>query len=173
MVESTIPLVLDVIRTVGILAGIYYYIVTIRSSEKNRRMQIFLRLWEDFTSEEWLVKHYELAEQEWDNIEDFFEKYVNPRESGKRMAILMTLNGIGLAVKEGYVDIKIVYDYGGYGIVGFWEKFKEILLHERELYNRPDLYVGLEYLSAELVKYRRRMGASTELPGLDKRLGRW
>ena len=40
MVEFTVPLLLDVIRTAGILVGIVYYVATIRSNQRNQQLQL-------------------------------------------------------------------------------------------------------------------------------------
>jgi hypothetical protein len=167
---ENLPLVLT---GLGLTASILYYTMTLRNANKTQQMQLFLRIYQDWTSEDWLLKHYKLIEQEWESVDDYMTKYDTTGDIANRARVMGVLNGIGLAVREGYIDLKLVYDYGGYGIVGFWEKFKEILLYEREKYNRPDLYVGIEYISGKLIGYRVKLGVSTDLLGLDKKLGRF
>jgi hypothetical protein len=43
MVEVTIPIVLQVIQTVGILVGIIYYITIMRSNQKTQQLQLDTR----------------------------------------------------------------------------------------------------------------------------------
>ena len=40
MVEITVPLVLDVIRTIGILVGIVYYLTIMRNSQRNQQLAL-------------------------------------------------------------------------------------------------------------------------------------
>ena len=59
-------------------------------------------------------------------------------------------NGLGLLAMRDQVDL--VYEYTPAPIIVLWEKFRDILIHERTYLERPEYYQGLEYLYNEMIK---------------------
>jgi len=61
-------------------------------------------------------------------------------------------NGIGLLVHRKFVDIKLVDDFLGYGVILAWEKIKPLVYGCREQYNMPKSFGWFEYLANEMKK---------------------
>jgi hypothetical protein len=81
MVEITLPIILQILQTAGILVGIVYYITIMRNSYKAQQMtlkatktQVFLQMYGAITPE-LIERVHEVIKWEWTDIEDFDSKY--------------------------------------------------------------------------------------------------
>ena len=48
--RSTLPLVLQIVQTMGILVGIIYYLTIMRNAQKARQTQMFMELYRSSTT---------------------------------------------------------------------------------------------------------------------------
>jgi hypothetical protein len=63
------------------------------------------------------------------------------------------LEGLGVMVKRGLIDVNFIYDLMYGSIIMIWEKFLPIVLESRK--NRvPHLYKDVEYLYDEMKRIR-------------------
>jgi len=165
MVEITIPLVLDIIRTIGIIVGIVYYLTIMRNNQRSQRQS------EETRKIQLLLDHNQyimnrndwnsVMSMEWEDYDDFMEKYgweSNPELYEKRNGVWRRLHFSGLLVRDGLIDISTFVDYIGDNSPVMWNKFKDIIEEQRILFDNPELYVGIEYLANEVEKYRLRRG---------------
>ena len=174
MVEITIPIVLQFLQTVGILVGIIYYIMTIRTNQRNqeltlnaqelaletRKIQFILELNRQ-RIETPAVDYQEVMSIEWDDFEDFFEKYGvsnNPENYNKRSAIWHAHNTSGLMIRDGILDVKTYIEYMGDAPVQVWIKYKDIIEEFRRQFGLPTYMIGFEILAGEIEKYRMKEG---------------
>ena len=174
MVEFTIPLLLDIIRTVGIVVGIMYYITVMRNTRKNqelqletRRTQAFMELTNELHSEKRLIQMVELYQMDWDGYDDFEKKYgsdFNIENFGKRYSVWYFYNRIGWLLHEGVIDIKTVNAITAQFVLWMWDKFESVIKAQREVYGLSDFCIWFEYLVGELERYREETGVSTVIP---------
>jgi hypothetical protein len=92
MVEITLPIMLQIVQTVGILVGIIYYITIMRNQQRTReltlesqelarkaqeqaletrKVQLFMQIYQDMNSTENLRIYSELINMEWEDWDDF------------------------------------------------------------------------------------------------------
>ena len=71
----------------------------------------------------------------------------------KRRRLATFYEGLGVLVKEGYIDIRLVALLMTGRIRVFWEKFEPIIDELREFHNYPRWMSETEYLYNELMKY--------------------
>ena len=129
MAEITYQMILSTLQTVGLLVGIFYYIMTLQNTRKNqeltlksqkhaeetRKIQLMLEITEVIQSggqTDWR----DLMSLEWTDFNDFLSKYDaenNPEIHNKRAFIWRTLNVSGLLVRDGLLDISTYIDYIG------------------------------------------------------------
>lgn len=166
MVEFTYPMMLDTVRTLGILVGISYYIMTLRNqqlSQKHAEDTRKIQLLHDIT--EWTSepdsKWSEMMNMEWDDYDDFNSKYCaenNPDHYYGRMRIWRYLNYYGLLIDDGLIDastyVRIIADQAPL----VWSKFRDIIEEMRIVNDNPELYVGMEIIAVEVDKYRLSKG---------------
>ena len=113
MVEITIPIVLDTIRTAGIIVAIIYYLSIMRNQTKTREAQFLMQLNQVFQDKEAIKDWYDVLFMEFSDYQDFMDKYdssVNMDNYLQRSRIYRMLNNFGLIIKRGLVDPEIVYD---------------------------------------------------------------
>ena len=156
MVELTIPLVLDVVRTIGILVGIVYYITIMRNQQrtqemtlKNRQAQLLMQMWNRTQSKEFTRDSTIMSEMEWKDYDDYMEKYgrkSNPEVTDAWVAIGNFCEGLCVMVKNDLIEPSLVDDLESRLIVANWEKFSPIILETRKRYNYPTLFEQWEYL---------------------------
>jgi hypothetical protein len=60
---------------------------------------------------------------------------------------------------QGITDVETIYNLlGGLNLLLFWEKFRSIVLQQRENYRESDYFVWWEYLIEEVRKFRVKQG---------------
>ncbi len=163
------------IQTLGILLtglsvsmAAIYYTMTLRNQSETRQAQLFMQLFQSFINKDWLSDNWELMAMEWKDLPDFYSKYdssIDVENFAMRFRAWFFLDGIGLLMKKRLVDKEIVYHLmGGYWGIWIWEKFQDVIKHQREYNNLPELCVWLEYLSQEMKKMRTQRGFTSDVP---------
>jgi hypothetical protein len=148
MVEFTIPLVLDIIRTAGIIVGIIYYLSMMKNQTKTREAQFLMQLNQVFQDKEAIKDWYEVLFMEFSDYQDYLDKFdstVNMENYLQRSRIYRMLNNFGHIVKRGLVDPEAVYDgiQGGF-VVDMWKKHGLLIREFRVQYNKPSFQDGFE-----------------------------
>jgi len=177
MIELSV--IRDLVAIFGVIAGFSYYVLTVRNNHKNqeltlkaqqqqletRQFQLLMQLSETPNSMEGNRQYTELMNMEWTDYDDFEQKYGsdnNPDNYALRTTIFRWFNTTGLLIKNKMIDPEIVYDFNGMATIWLWNKFKEIVLKQRELYNNPLGNIWFEYLYNEMKKIHEKRGHSIE-----------
>ena len=159
MVEITLPILLQIVQTMGILVGIIYYITIMRNQQKNQRLQLETRQTQLFMhiyatwSEKEFQKDLEQMRMIWafDGFDDFFDKYgfeSNPDEHVKYDQVNVWLEGIGALVRRGLIDINLICDMESFAhaVIVLWERFGPVIVEFRERFSLPYHLKDYEYL---------------------------
>jgi hypothetical protein len=150
MIEMNIPLLLDAIRTVGILVGIYYYISILRNQQIARTIDMVFQRTRTRTPE-YFQNINKIAEMEigWSTTDEFWEKYnssTTPELLAIRSNVFSGLNAWGYLLREGLVDIDFVCRFNTPGwILKFWNTNKPMIMQSRK-YTNPDHSRDFEFL---------------------------
>jgi hypothetical protein len=173
-----LPLVLT---GIGIIVSILYYTSVLQNANQTRKLQLraqelaietrqaqlFMQIFQEFSSVENFRIMRELTAMEWEDYDDFMRKYsgeTNPEAFAMRYSHQYRFDGIGVLVKAGLIDLERVHDLMWTFIVWNWDKYGEINLKHREVFNNPDYMAGYEYLVNELKKMRIEKGFSPDVP---------
>ena len=71
----------------------------------------------------------------------------------------MWLNGLGILLKKGLVDLEMVYDMtGGFGPIVVWEKYGDVIKLWRKTRHQPDMFSPFEYLAEEVARFMKEKG---------------
>ena len=65
----------DFVAIFGVIAGFSYYVLTVRATRKNSRIQLVSQLSRDVGTENGVKNHFKLLNMEWESYEDFEKKY--------------------------------------------------------------------------------------------------
>jgi hypothetical protein len=152
MVEITYQMVLSTLQTLSIMVGIGYYVLTLRNQDKARQAQLFMQLYNRFVDPEFLDHVREPWTREWDDIDDFRQKYLvgeYPRDLG----ILMNFfEGFGVLLKKGLIDGDLLYEQIPTNAYTIWERYEPWAKWVRAEANYPQYMRPLEYLANEMKK---------------------
>jgi hypothetical protein len=159
MVEITLPIMLQILQTAGILVGIAYYLVIMRNTQKTRELalnaqeqtletrqaQLFMQLYSQWTGG--IRKQWEkMRLWEWDDYDDYMEKFGDLESHMDVMTVGAFFEGIGVIVKRKLIEPSFVDDLFSGAIIRFWEKTHDIAMELRERLNYPQTYEHVEYL---------------------------
>ena len=149
MIES-IPYVLT---GVGIIVSILYYTSVLRNANTTRQAQLFMQIlnqWNQPSMVESRVWYFSL---ELNTLEDYARLWREP-EAAKLLRVWGGfLDGIGVLVREGFLDIKVIAGLMGGVVKMHWEYQAPYVYEMRESMNSPRFWIEWEYLYTALMKY--------------------
>ncbi len=172
MVEITLPIVLQILQTAGILVGIVYYMTTMRNAQRTRELtlkvqeqaketrqaQLLMELYDTYRSPEFRKRAQTIGNLEYTDFDDFWAKYgrdANPDFWAEWFSNASFFNGIGVLVSRGLLDIDLVEELLGNITDKSWENMGDIIYEWRKTIvtqkNRKyELLHGFEYLYNEM-----------------------
>jgi hypothetical protein len=167
MVEQVIfQTVFQFLQTLGILVGVFYYIMVLRNQSKTRQIQLIMQLSDSYT-EEFSRKGVELLDMEWKDYDEFERKYGsdnNPDNFAMRVTSWNRFNTQGQLLMNRLIDADTIFGANRQAAMFHWKKFGEVIKEIRRRYNMPLFCTGFEYLANENSKYLERRGFSVEVP---------
>jgi len=144
MVEQvTFQTLFQFLQTVSIIVGISYYIMVLNNQQKNQRQAILTRqgqfLWQMIgysSSKEGYDSYTIVGEAEWSSYEEWAEKYGNDPEYFRAFNFVSEINdGLGVLLREGSIDTRIIASFAYNAVIGYWEKYEDVLMNlRRETY---------------------------------------
>jgi len=145
---STLSIVLT---GLGIMGAIVYYTLNLRNATTARQAQVYAQIWDKFSSPEYLERYFETMDREWTDWDDYVEKYgslrySNRSEYAKNMSVGVYYEGIGVLLKNGFIDAQPVADLLGTTVISFWEKVATLIMEWRVRNRDPRGYLYVEYL---------------------------
>ena len=168
MVELNIPLILDVIRTAGIIVGIIYYLSILRNQQKTRLLEMVSQRTDQANNYQYqkMVRELGKAKLEWNTPEEWYEKFTygdNPEIAISKAVVQNNTNQWGFLFKEGIINIDFIERlYNPWHIINFWETYGVLLLIEREEMGNPKLFSDLEYLYNAIKKKYPHLSSETK-----------
>jgi len=129
---------------------------------ETRQTQLFMQTYQKVATPEMQTLSGELIGWEWNDFDDFKEKYYNDtRKQGEWASMMVLFDGLGVLLKEHFIDPEMLFKLeqsGTRGGILFWYKFKPIIVEMRRLENNPDLLKHMEYFVDEMVRLRKQHG---------------
>jgi len=151
-----------IVSILGLTASITYYASVLRNQSKTRQTQLFMQTYQKVATPELQTLTAEVLEWEWTDFEDFKEKYfINTKKRGEWASSMLLFDGLGVLLKEGYIDPEILFKLeqsGTRGGVLIWYKFKPIIEEIRRREDNPDLMKHAEYFVDEMIRLRKEHG---------------
>jgi len=168
MVDVNYQMLLSTLQTVGLLIGIFYYIMTLRNAQKNRMKEMVLHRIQDRTPEYLrMARSMEPMFSGWNTVEEFFEKFNYHREPELTIARNVVFNSIdtwGFLFKEGLVGEEFIDRlHAPWYIIRMWETFEPIFIDGRERSGNPEHRRDFEYLYRAVKKKYPNISADTKL----------
>jgi hypothetical protein len=168
---ASVEVIALILTGLSISASIMYYASELRNQNKTqqlqletRQTQIFMNLYDKFTSREMAKTYREIRSWQWINFEDFNKKYgyeSNPEAYLMRSSLGSFFEGLGILVKRELVDISMVHNLLGISIVNTREKIGPVFKNYRTRTNNQYLYLEFEYLYNKIINYRKTLKKPT------------
>ena len=152
MVELSV--IRDLVAIFGVIAGFSYYVMTVRNQSRSRQAQMFMQLYGNYMTTEYITYVSEALRMEYTDYDDFQKKYSRLPQRLPYTKQCFFLDGIAVLVEEGLLDIKLVAKLISGDIMWHWNHFRPYILEARERRNHPEYMYYIEYLYNEVVKVR-------------------
>ena len=173
MAEITYQLILSTLHTVGLLVGIFYYILTLRNAQHTRELalkaqqqaletrqgQLFMGIYNNsFASPPYQKAFRIVYKTTWDSYDEFKELRVVEENIATEFSDAYSLvgtffEGVGVLVKEELLDIRFVALLLTGHLRIFWEKTLPIIDDYRQDWKSQRVFSETEYLYNALMKY--------------------
>ena len=144
------------IASAGVFLAAIYYIFQIRHQDKMRHMDLFMRLYSIWGSEDMLNAHRRFMILKVETYDSWVKKegpVTEPSQVNTDIdRIGWFFNLMGFIVKEKIVHIKLIDELLGYWVIKDWETIKPLVDGWRKQYNIPESYRWFEYLYNEMKK---------------------
>jgi hypothetical protein len=158
--QAAFQTVFQFLQTVGILVGVFYYVMTIRANQRNqelqletRQAQLFMQIYDKFNDYDRSEISIEVLSFEWENNEDFWSKYsfeADPEAYRKWNHVAGFFEGVGVLVKRKLIDPEVVDDLMSASTLMFWERYGPVIIDGRKRLNMPQMWEWAEYLYHEI-----------------------
>jgi hypothetical protein len=166
---STLQQMSYLVAAIGVIAAATYYVLVLRATYKNRRIQLVSQLARDLGTVDGMRQHFELLNMEWDNYHDFEKKYgsdTNLDTASIRYSVWNTYKSLGYMLRMGMIDSKDIWGTSslGVGAIYQWAKWKPIIEEQRKQYNGSNWMNDFEYLAGEMLKIMVHEDPSFKVP---------
>jgi len=152
----TVESILDWIPALGVIVALVYYTITVRNQNKTRQAQLFMNIHRQMTSKEAQMDYLDIETIEMKSYED----YKQLKEDRRMFSVLAWhfsyYEGIGVLIKEGFLDIGLVAKMSSGNIIWFWERFRDGVYDLRDKMNWVRWGIEVEYLYERILDYAKK-----------------
>jgi len=156
-----------VLTGIGMIIALTYYALQIRNQNRTRQAQLYMNLFQEISSQDWMMKHATLLNQEWKDYDDFEKKYgsdEHPEHYAMRRSMWLQLDNIGAMLENKLLDPEMVYYLLQMRANLQWKKWEQIIKEQRIRYTNPDMCKRFEYLINTMDRIRETRGVEWEVP---------
>ena len=149
------------IASAGVFLAAIYYIFQIRHQSKTRQVDMIMRLYSYYCSEEFSRASGRYMAAEFKDFEDFQEKYGVVGEHPVTTAFYIVptfFEGVGALYKRKLADLELLYDL--FSVKLHWKKVEPLMEGVRKHFDEPRLFENFEYLCNEMKKYEQKLQQS-------------
>lgn len=150
-----LPLVLT---GIGIIASILYYTITLSNNNKTRQAQLFMQTYTRFQDPEFTKIYNEVMAREWDNPDDYREKYLSKGWDDRILSVQSYFEGIGVLLMKRMISSDFVYELMPTMVIVFWNRYEPIVFWVRENLNYPQFWKPVEYLKDKMIEEANKRG---------------
>jgi len=158
------------VSIIGLSASIIYYANVLRNANKTQKMQLetrqaqlFIQICNQTLNNPAFMKgYYVIMDSEWEDFNEYIEFLGKPGSENWNDIFLVggILESIGVMVKEGLVDISLVWSLMGRIVIAYYEKIGPMLKERSRQWSesrsereKSRLEWKADYLYHELMKY--------------------
>jgi hypothetical protein len=155
-----------IVGAIGVCIAAISYTTNLINNNKTRRTEIVRDILDSHHSyEDVRISNEVFEEMEYENWEDFLNKYAHGDKEAYRKFIFIWVyhDRLGYLLREGYVTPDTLFSLGGYSVLFLWGKFEPIDVEMKHVFGESYLpYV--KYLALEMVKVKKRREPGYVIP---------
>ena len=154
----------DLVTIFGVIAGFTYYVLTVRSNQRNqqlkletRQAQLIANVYNQMDTPEKAKAVNSIFHMKFKDFDELKTKYIdNPEDEtwNQALSIIIMLEGQSTLVSENLIKIQQVAKLLGGFIVRFWGLFEPYKQEIRAYLEYPRWASETEYLYQEILKYK-------------------
>ena len=137
-----------------------YYVLNLKHQRETREAQLFMNIYNKLETLENTKRMQEiLFEYKFESPEEFNHKYgrqTNPEAFYNWMHLNDLLEGIGVLVREGLIDIRLVALLGSGLVTNYWRKYESVWEDFRLRHDWPRAAAEAEYLYHRIIEYGKQ-----------------
>ena len=137
-----------------------YYVLNLKHQRETREAQLFMNIYNKMENPENTKRMQKvLFEFQFETPEEFNEKYGqqnNPEAYNDWMHLSDLLEGVGVFVREGLVDIRLVALLESGLITNYWRKYEIVWQDWRLKHDWPRAAIEVEYLYHRIIEYGKQ-----------------
>jgi hypothetical protein len=144
------------VTATSVVIGIIYYIFTARTTLQTRQAQLYMQLYNRWTPE-MNSTFWSFLSVDFKDAQEHLTKYRADKEYARWCDTLGTFyEGLGVLVREGFLDIRYISLFLGGGTRMHWEKYKPIIGDLRRLLGYSRWLSETEYLYDRLMEFMEK-----------------
>ncbi|MDH5450961.1 MAG: hypothetical protein OEX77_08710 [Candidatus Bathyarchaeota archaeon] len=150
-----------IVAAAGVSVGVVYYVLDMRNQNKVRQMDMIMRLYSHYCSEEYSKASGRYMATEFKDFEDFQQKYGVVGEHPVTTAFYIVptfFEGVGALLKRKLTNIELLHEL--FAVKMHWKKIEPIIEDVRKHFEEPRLFENFEYLYNETEKYEKKLQQS-------------
>ena len=143
----TVEQILYIIPILGLVTSITYYAIILNNANKTQKMQLetrqaqlFWNIYDKFETRENSELFMNLLTRKFKSVDEFNEKYGlenNPEAYHDMMYYANLFEGLGVLVRDGFVNIRLVALMMSGGVMRYWELYYPVFMAYREDWDWP------------------------------------
>ena len=137
MVEPvSLQTLLTYLTLISVPVGVFYHILTLRNQSKSRQIQILNSAYSKEIN-------WDFADWNFNDYDDFMSKHGPQSDPEGWRDVLIWFNlleGFGVYVREGLLDVRLVCLFSGGTIRNTREKYREVFMEHRIRTNHPRFF---------------------------------
>jgi len=144
-----IPSISAIVAAVGVLVGVTFAYLEIRSLVKTRKTDLVTSIYSSVSTREYLEAWEKFRDREITDLNGYKKEY-----GFVELNMVMTrLDQIGALLRRKLIDVELVQDLFGPTVISIWEKLKPLFEEEERRLGKPHVWKAVEYLYNEMQKY--------------------
>ena len=165
MAEITYQMVLSTLQTIGLLVGIFYYVITLRNNQRNQQLALETRQVSTyiqtvgFRDKEFMKAWADIRFQEYTDYDDWNSKYgpeTNPESFANFFTMCNLFQSLGSLVEQGMLSAETVYKQEGDQVIIICETQRNIIEGTRTRENYLHLFDSYESLYYRMIQLKNQ-----------------
>ena len=141
------------VAATGVLVAAAFYVINLRAQNRNRQAQLFMNMYQNYTSPEAMKLSYDWEYAKIDSYKDYVNMWQNKESYIAAGYWQIYYEGVGSLVRSGLIDIGLVANFLSTEVKIAWERVGPYILEFRKVNNYPRFFVEFEYLYDRMMSY--------------------